>query len=123
MSDKAPSSNSAVSCLVQVRPEPSGQFTAQLLGLPELHTTAATREEAVEQIRWLLRQQLDSGLLLSVDIPRENPLMSMFGFGKDAHDFEGYREEIRKFREEMDRQVEHGSDSGECSDICSTPIT
>jgi len=123
MGDKTPSLNTAVSCLVQLRPEPAGQFTAQVLGLPEVHATAATCEEAVERIRGLLREQLDSGLLVSVDIPRENPLMSMFGFGKDAPDFEGYLEEIRKFREEMDRQGGDGSDTGECSDICSTPTT
>jgi hypothetical protein len=123
MSDKTPSSDSVVSYVVRVRPEPPGQFTAQLLGLPEICATAATREEAVEQVRWLLRQELDSGSLLSVDIPRQNPLMSMFGFGKDDPDFESYLEEIRKFREEMDRQAEHGSDTGECSDICSTPTT
>jgi hypothetical protein len=31
------------SCLVQVRAEPGGQFTAQLLGLADVHATAATR--------------------------------------------------------------------------------
>jgi len=123
MNDNTPSANSAVSCLVQVSPEPAGQFTAQLLGLPELRATATTREEAVEQLRWLLREQVHAGLLLSVEIPRENPLMSMFGFGKDDPDFEGYLEEIRRFREEMDRQGEQGSETGECSDICSTPTT
>ncbi len=39
--------------------------------------------------------------------------MSMFRFGRDDVDFEGYLEEIRKFREEMDREGEHGSDTGE----------
>lgn len=123
MSDITPSTNPLVSCVVRVRPEPPGQFTAQPLGLPELHATAATREEAVEQVRLLLRQELGSGSLLSVDVARENPLMSLFGIGKDDPDLEGYLEEIRKFREEMDRQGEHGSDTGECSDICSTPTT
>jgi hypothetical protein len=111
------------SCLVQVRPEPGGQFTAQLLGLADLHATAATRAEAVEKLRALLRQQLDSGSLVCMDITRENPLMSRFGSARDDPDFDGYLDEIRKYREEVDRRDENGPDAGECSSTSSTPTT
>jgi hypothetical protein len=41
---------------IVVRPQPEGQFTAQLLGLPELSATAANREQALQQIRIVLEQ-------------------------------------------------------------------
>jgi hypothetical protein len=102
--------------LVSVRPDPAGTFTAQLLGLSELSSTAATREEAVEQVRALIRQQLDAGTLVSVEASTDNPVMSFFGHAKDDPDFEGYLEEIRKFREEMDRHENYDPGSGTCSD-------
>ena len=38
-----------------------------------------------------------------MDILRENPLMSRFGSARDDPDFDGYLDEIRKYREEVDR--------------------
>jgi hypothetical protein len=111
------------SCLVQIRAEPDGQFTAQLPGVAEIHATAATREEAVERLRALIRQQLDSGSLVCLDIPQVNPLMSRFGSARDDPDFDDYLEEIRKYREEVDRRAEHGPDISECSNTSSTPTT
>jgi predicted RNase H-like HicB family nuclease len=111
------------SCLVQIRPEPGGQFTAELPGFAGLHATAATREEAVEQLRALIRQQLTLGSLVCMEIPQENPLMRWFGHAKDDPDFDDYLEEIRKYREEVDRRENDGSDLGECSDTSSTPTT
>jgi len=116
-------SSSARSCLVQIHPEPGGQFTAQLLGASDLRATAATREEAVEQLCMLVRQQLDSGSLVCMDIPQVNPLMRWFGHAKDDPHFDDYLDEIRRYREEVDRRDAHGSDPGECSDISSTPTT
>ena len=63
------------SCLVQVRAEPGGQFTAELLGLADVYATAATGEALGSVSCWVLRQQLDSGSLVYMDILRENPLM------------------------------------------------
>jgi len=118
-----PSSRSASTCLVEIRHEPAGQFTAQVLGVSELHSTAPTQEQAVDQLRALLQQRLDSGALVSIEVSQENPLMRWFGYAKDDPDFEDYLQEIRKYREEVDRLDEHGSDSGECSDTSSTPTT
>ena len=36
-------------CLVRVREEPEGQFTADILGAPDIRATAATREQAIEE--------------------------------------------------------------------------
>jgi hypothetical protein len=116
-------SHSATSYLVEIRPEPAGRFTAQLVGAVDLHATAPTREEAVEQLRTLIRQRLDSGLLAWVEVPRENPLMSRFGWARNDPTFGDYLDEIRKFREEVDRRENQASGSSECSDTSLTPTT
>jgi predicted RNase H-like HicB family nuclease len=122
MSWETPSAPTS-SLLVQIRPEPDGQFTAELPGFADLHATAATREEAVEQLRALIRQQLDSGSLVCLDIPQENPLLSRFGSAKDDPTFDDYLEEIRKYREEVDRREGQVPDPGECSNTSSIPTT
>ncbi len=117
------SSSTPSSCLVRIRPEPEGQFTAELVGLADLHATTATREEALERLRALLLEQLISGSLVCMDIPQENPLMSRFGSARDDPDFEEYLDEIRKYREEVDRRAGYEPDPSECSDTSSTPTT
>jgi len=124
MSLETPISQSSASCLIQVRPEPAGQFTAHVLGATDLHATATTREEAVEQLRALLQEQVNLGLLLAIELPRKNPLMDWFGHAKDDPTFDEYLEEIRKFREEMDRRDDDGSDPDECpGTFVSVPMT
>jgi hypothetical protein len=110
-------------CLVQIRAEPAGQYTARLVGQCELSATAPTRAEAVDQLRAVLRQQFDEGSLQWVEIWRENPIMSRFGYAKDDPDFDIYLEEIRKFREEMDLREQQNSGPGECPDTSLTPTT
>jgi len=122
MNSETPNSHTS-SCLVQVRPEPTGQYTAQLVGAADLQATAATREEAVDQLRGLLQEQVNLGLLLAIELPPKNPLMNWFGHAKDDPDFEDYLEEIRKFREEMDLREKQDSDPGECPDTSLTPTT
>ena len=123
MNSDAGPSNSAPSYLVEICPEPAGRFTARLVGAIDLQATAPTRDEAVEQLRTLIRQRLDSGALVWIDVPRENPLMRWFGHAKDDPTFPEFLEEIRKFREEMDRRDNPGSGPSECSDTSLTPTT
>ncbi len=49
--------------------------------------------------------------------------MRWFGHAKDDPDFDAYLDEIRKYREEVDRHADHGSDPGERSDTSSTATT
>jgi hypothetical protein len=92
------------SCLVRVGQEPDGRFTAGLLGAPDLQATAATPEEAVEQLRARLQEEVNMGRLVSIELPPRNPVMQFAGHAKDDPEFEEYLEEIRTFREEMDRR-------------------
>jgi hypothetical protein len=115
--------SSPASHRVQVRPEPKGLFTAALLGLSDLSATASTREDAVDQLRILIQQEVESGSLVTVEIHQENPLMSRFGWADKDPSFDDYLNEIRKFREDVDRRDLRDSGSAECSDTSSTPTT
>jgi hypothetical protein len=64
---------------VKLQPEPPGQFTAQVVGIPELRATAATREDALQQVRTLLSDWLASGRLVSVQVPDDNLLLHFQG--------------------------------------------
>jgi hypothetical protein len=114
---------SAPTCLVRVRQEPDGTFTAQLLGAADLQATGATREEAVERLRAQLQEPVNMDELLAIELPRQDPVMRWAGHLKDDPYFEEYREEIRKFREEMDRREAESSEPSECSNASLTPTT
>lgn len=118
----APSLTSA-SCLVRVGQEPDGRYTAGLLGAPDLQATAATPEEAVELLRARLQEEVNMGRLVPIELPQRNPAMERVGYAKDDPEFEGYLEEIRKYRREVDRREGRFLDSDECSDTSLTPIT
>ncbi len=115
--------SSLTSHLVEVRAEPAGLVTAALVGLSDLSATAETREDAVDRLRALIRQRVESGGLVTIEIPHENPLMSRFGWAHNDPTFDDYVNEIRKFREEVDRRDNRDSGSAECSDPSSTPTT
>lgn len=89
-------------CLIRVRAEPPGQFTAEAVGLPELHATADTREEAIGRVCELLNQGLAAGDLVAV---APQPARRRFaGHAKDDPSFDQYLEEIRRYREQLDQQ-------------------
>jgi hypothetical protein len=118
-----PPAFSPASCLVRIIQEPDGQFTARLLGEPDLYATATTAEEAVEQLRARLQEEVNWGRLLAIELPRQNPALRWAGHAKDDPEFEEYLEEIRKYREEVDRREGRFLDSDECSDTSLTPTT
>jgi hypothetical protein len=100
---KSPSTitNGASSQLVLVRSEPAGQFTACLVGLPELRATATTRGEAVQQVSTLLQQWLASGQLETVSVALTSPPMEWFGHtNPNDADERAYLEELARARQE-----------------------
>lgn len=85
---------------IVVKPEPAGQFTAQLLGLPELSATAASRDEAIAQVRIVLEQWLDSGRLTPLAV---NPAHSLRNWpGHDPADplEQEFLADLERFRQE-----------------------
>ena len=115
--------NDVMNHWVIVRPEPAGQFTAQAVGLPDIHATGATREEALARVQEMLRGLLVSGQLVPVAVQAENPLLKWAG-RRDPNDPESklfleilaqqHREDLEQTLRELDQ---------ECSDSSSTPTT
>ena len=64
---------------VVVRTEPTGQFTAQVVGIPEVRATSASRDEALQQVGAMLAQRLASGQLTPLTVPREELLRNWPG--------------------------------------------
>ena len=111
---------------VIVRPEPAGQFTAQVLGLPELSATAASREEAVAQIRARILEWIALSQLVPVEIPKEHPLVRFHGW-RDPNDplEQEFLQDLARYRQEdLERTLrEYEQEDRECSNTSSTPTT
>ncbi len=104
MNLESPMVLSPSSCLILVRPEPQGFFSAQLVGLSDHRATATSREAAVEQLRTILQECIDSGQLRAVEMPTKPHLMKWFGHAREDPNFADYVDEVRRFRTEIDRQ-------------------
>lgn len=121
-----PVSNESLHHWIVVRAEPAGQFTAQLLGLPELSATAASRDEAIAQIRGRILESIALGQLVPVDIPKEHPLVRFQGWA-DPNDPEEklFLEELARLKaEDLERTLrEYAEEDQQCSGSSSTPTT
>jgi hypothetical protein len=85
---------------VVVRPEPPGQHTATVVGVPEIHATAATREGAIQQVQATFRDWLASGQLVAVELSPDNPWIKYAGWAKDDPDYGAYLQELERARQE-----------------------
>lgn len=111
---------------IVVRPEPAGQFTAQLLGLPELSTTAVNREDAIEQVRLRIGEWVAAGQLVRVEAPAEHPLLRFQGWiDPNDPDEQAYLEELARMKaEDLERTLrEYAEEDERCSGSSSTPTT
>jgi hypothetical protein len=112
--------------LIFVRAEPPGRFTAQVWGLPEVRAEADTDFDAIREVRERLQEWLKSASIVEINLPDLrplNPVVAWFGYAKDDADHQLYLEEIRKYREEVDRRAQEEQERRECSDSSSTPTT
>ena len=117
------SQNGAGQHWVVARSEQSGQFTAQVVGLPELRATAASRAEAIEQIRAMIGEWVASGQLMSVEVPVANPLLHFSGhIDPDDPIEQDFMKELARLRQE-DLEQTLREDDQECSSSSSTPTT
>jgi len=62
---------------VTVHPS-DGQFEAALVGAPDVHATAATREEALAALESAIAKRLDQGELVALEVRRRG-LTGLFG--------------------------------------------
>lgn len=105
-------SDSTTQLPVIVRLESSGQFFAQPVGIPEIQAVAATPAEALEQVRQALLRW--PGKVYSLSVPASS-IPPGAGHAKGDPDFQGYVDEIEKFRRDVEAR--------ECSSTSSTPTT
>jgi hypothetical protein len=112
---------------VVVRPEPAGQFTAQLLGVPELHATAANRDEAIEQLRARILEWIATGQLVPLEVlPKEHPVVRFHGWvDPNDPDEQAYLQELARLEaEDLERTLrEYAEEDQQCSDSSSTLTT
>lgn len=104
--------------LVRIHQPSPGAFTAEVVGLPEVHATAASSQDAIQEAVDLLEQRLSSGQLVQVELrpapspPRDpnDPLEQEF-----LEDLERSRlKDLERTLKEYDQQ---------CSSSSSTPTT
>jgi hypothetical protein len=112
---------------VVVRPDPAGQFTAQLLGLPELQATADRRDEAIEQLRARILEWIAAGQLVPLEVlPKEHPVLRFHGWIDPNDPGEKiYLEELARLKaEDLERTLrEYAEEDQQCSGSSSTPTT
>jgi hypothetical protein len=124
--------------LLIVRPEPEGQFTAQVMGLPEIRAVAPVETQAIQQakrmlIEWLARARLVQVHLLT---PVVAPPAMEFAGQFDPNDplEQEFMEELARMRredleqtlreyEQEDRERALRESGQECPNSSSTPTT
>jgi hypothetical protein len=124
MNAEDPSVPAPLHHLVVVRPEPPGQFTAEAVGLHEIRATCSDREEAIKRAQLALCDELISGRLVSVEIPRQNPLLQFSGWLDPNYPAEKeFLEIMACFRQEdLERTLrEYEAEDQACSNSSSTP--
>jgi hypothetical protein len=115
--------NGTVEHLVRVGQERPGQFTARAAGLPDVVATAATRQEALDQVCEQLRELRRSGQLVTVEVHSENALLQAFGkVDPNNPNEQAYLEELARNRQEDLERTLREIDS-ECSNTSSIPTT
>jgi predicted RNase H-like HicB family nuclease len=111
--------------LVQVHKEESDGYSAQVVGLAEVRATAATRDEALAQVRALLLERFASEQLVPLAIPLRLPSMKPAGWAaKDALEQEFLEELARARQQDLENALrEFERDDEGCSNTSSTPTT
>jgi hypothetical protein len=104
MASVSPETHETVLHPVIIRPESTGRFSAEPVGLPELRVDAANAEEAVAQVQKALTEW--SGSVVQVPVKSQpagvQELLDLAGHAKDDPDFDVYLDEIRRCRQQAD---------------------
>jgi hypothetical protein len=111
---------------VFVRQSAPGQYTAVVWGIPEVRATAASEEEAVEQVKRQLTEWMATAKCVRVDVPRPgyvHPALEFAGHADPNDPVEQmYQEELERFRrEDLERTLRELDER--CPNTSSTPTT
>jgi predicted RNase H-like HicB family nuclease len=80
---------------------PDGQSSATILDFPDCQATAATAQEAVNQVQHRLTERLATAKIVSIEVPTPpsiNPWIKFSGIYKDDPDFAEIAAAIRAER-------------------------
>jgi hypothetical protein len=123
MSPTSTKPNGSVHQWVIGQPEPSGEFTVQVVGVPQLRATAPTRAQAIEKVRAMLSDLLASGQLTEIEVPYPSPLLHFAGHldPNDPIEQEFVAELAQRRREDIEQTLRE--DGEPCPNSSSTPTT
>jgi hypothetical protein len=119
------STSPLASQLVHVTSDTAGQFTAQVPGIAELSATAATQEQAVEQLRRLVGQWLSSGRLAALQLPTSSAPLKPPGWAANDPLEQEFLKDLSEARQaDLERTLrEYEQEDRTCSSSSSTPTT
>jgi predicted RNase H-like HicB family nuclease len=112
--------------LIVVRPDGTGQFKAQVVGIPEVFALGATPDEAIAKARRGLIEWLATAQWVTVEVPTPtagHPLLEVAGHAdpNDPAEKEYLEELARMRREDLERTLREYDQ--ECPNSSSTPTT
>jgi len=90
-----------------VQPSIGNGYTAKVLGWPEIIVAGETKEEALEKIKSAIDLRLGEGEIIRLQYEpptKEHAWMKFAGMWKDDPTFDDFLDEIRAYREELDRE-------------------
>jgi hypothetical protein len=114
---------SGVSSLVVIREQPPDKYIAQVVGIPEIQSVAATRDEAIQGVQALLKQWRDTGRLVLVEVAADPSALQGIPARDpgDPLEKEFFEDLARARREDLERTLQEYDT--ECSNSSSTPTT
>lgn len=77
----------------------NGQFTATLLGAPELQVSAPTRNEALARMQAALERRCAAGELVFLDVPARKGVLAFAGKYADDESLREICDEIYRLRD------------------------
>jgi predicted RNase H-like HicB family nuclease len=111
--------------LVKVHKEETDGYTAEVVGLSEVHATAATRDEALEQVRAQLLERFATEQIVPLALPlKPARIKSAAWAANDLLEREFLEELARARQQDLESTIQElKPDSQGCSDTSSTPTT
>jgi predicted RNase H-like HicB family nuclease len=98
---------------VFVQSRPDRKFVVSVVGIPDTTVEGSTKEKAIANAKLVLKQQLASGELVTIDVDAENltqevdPWIEHMGIFADDPTFDDFLEEVAVYRQQVDdRAVE-----------------
>lgn len=108
--------------LLVVRPEPPGQYTAVVVGIPEIRVRAPSEQEAIEQAQKQLQEWMANAHWIRLDTTAA-PGTKQPGQVSAVDECERmYLEELERYRKEDLERVLREEEQA-CSNSSSTPTT